>query len=360
MAAGVRGPGGAAAGAARGPGGYGVAGARGPHGSRVITNLPAGAINYPWRGSDYWHVGFGWWTPCWVGDSLYYNWAYPPIGYYYPTLPETYSTVVINNSTYYESDGVYYQEGEQDGKKGYVVVEAPVTPEEPAGGEAEGENAYKILKGMCDYLAGLEKFSIVAQTTTDEVRASGEKVQVSARRVVYVDRPSRLAAEVTGDTGARRAVYDGNTVSMLDRTKNAYSVVKVPNTIDAMLDALAREYRIVLPLGDLLYKDLYDRLVARETLGQYVGLHRIDGIKCHHLAFSTGPSTWEVWIDAGERPVPRKIAIDYGRDADRTRFNADITGWNVSPVFTPASFEFKLPENAKRIDVAPNTGTGGR
>jgi hypothetical protein len=356
-AAGIKGPGGAAAGPAWGPGGRGVAAARGPYGNRYVTTLPGGALHYPWHGYDYWHVGFNWWTPCWVGDSAYYGWAYPPIGFYYSSLPANYSTTVINNTTYYESEGVYYQEGEQDGKKGYVVAEAPVNPEESAGGgaEAAGEDPFKILKGMCDYVAGLDKFSLVAQTTNDEVRESGEKVQVSARRIIYVDRPDKLAVDVTGDNGARRVVYDGTTVSMLDRTKNVYTVIKVPNTIDATLDALADNYGIIVPLEDLLYKDLYERVLTRVSEGQYLGLHMVDSLKCHHLAFSAGTSNWEVWIEAGEKPVLRRITIDYGQDAARLRYAADIAGWNPSPAFTWATFDFRLPAGVKRFEIAPTT-----
>jgi hypothetical protein len=355
-AAGIRGPGGSAAGAVWGPGGHGIVGAQGPYGNRVLTNLPTGAVHYPWQGRDYWHEGFGWWRPSWVGDGVCYNWAYPPIGFYYPTLPGEYSTVVIDNSTYYEAEGVYYQEGEQDGQKGYVVAEAPEAPEGSADDEPEGENPFKIFKSMCDYLAGLETFSAVAQTTTDEMGLSGEKVQVSARRILYVSRPNKVAVDVTGDRGARRVVYDGKTVSMLDRTENIYTVVQVPDTIDAALDTLAQNYGIVVPLEDLMYKDLYDKAVARASAGQYLGLHTVDGLKCHHLAFSTDTTNWEVWIDAGDKPAPRKIAIDYEQNTARSRYSADIVGWVGSPEISAEKFKFELPDGVKRVEITPSPG----
>jgi len=348
-AAGVRGPYGGAAGAVWGPRGYGVAGVRGPYGGGYITTLPNGAFHYPWHDHDYWCFGFSWYTPCWVGDSVYYGWAYPPVGYYYPSLPPEYNTTVINNNTYYESEGVYYQEGEKDGKKGYVVAEAP---EGAKAAEPAGENPFKILKGMCDYLAGLQKISAVAQTTTDELGESGEKVQVSARRMIYVSRPdNKVAVDVTGDKGTKRFVYDGKTVSMLDSTKNVYSAIQVPGTIDAALDTLAQDYGVALPLGDLLYKDLYDRLEARTAAGQYIGLHEVNGLKCHHMAFLTQMASWEIWVETGDKPVPRKITIDYGQDAARSRYSAEIFAWTGSPTFTAKTFEFRLPSVVRRIQI---------
>ena len=353
-AAGVVGPRGGAAGAVWGPGGHGIAGVRGPYGGRYVTTLPNGAFHYPWHDHDYWCFGFTWYSPCWVGDSVYYGWAYPPVGYYYPSLPPEYNTTVINNTTYYESDGVYYQEGEKDGKKGYVVAEAPEGTESS---QPQGENPFKILKAMCDYVAGLKTLSMVANTTTDEIGASGEKVQISARRAVNVSRPNKIAGDTVGDKGERRVVYDGKTISMLDRTKNAYSVIKVPDTIDATLDVLAANYGITLPLADLLYSNLYERLEARTSAGQYVGLHEVNGLKCHHLAFLSQTVSWEIWVEAGDKPVPRKITIDYGQDAARSRYSADIFAWTGSPTFTPATFEFRLPGVAKKIEIAPIAAT---
>jgi hypothetical protein len=325
---------------------------RGAYGGGYVTNLPSGAWHNSWHGNDYWCFGFSWYTPCWVGDSMYYGWAYPPVGYYYPTLPPSSSTVVINNNTYYEADGVYYQEGEKEGKKGYVVAEAPPGTESS---KPQGENPFKILKTMCDYTAGLQTLSVVANTTSDEIGASGEKVQISGRRVLNVSRPDKIAVDVAGDNGERRVVYNGKTVSLLDRKQNAYSAIQVPNTIDAALDVLATNYGVSLPLEDLLYKDLYKRLEDRTSAGQYLGLHEVNGLKCHHLAFLTQTVSWEIWVEAGDKPIPRKITIDYGQDSARSRYSADIFAWTGSPTFTPATFDFKLPSIVKKIEIAPIT-----
>lgn len=294
---------------------------------------------------------------------MYYGWAYPPVGYYYPSLPPEYNTTVINNTTYYESEGVYYQEGEKDGKKGYVVAEVPPGAESS---QPPGENPFKILKTMCDYLAGLRMLSLVVNTTTDELGPSGEKVQIYSRRAINVSRPDKIAVDAAGDKGERRVVYDGRNISMLDRKQNAYSVIQSPDTIDATLDMLARDYGIALPLGDLLYTNLYDRLEAGTSAGQYVGLHEVNGLKCHHLAFLTQTVSWEIWIETGDKPVPRKIAIDYGQDAARSRYSADVFAWTGSPTFAPTTFDFKMPSIVKRVEipkvrnVAPKPVTTGK
>lgn len=364
-AAAVRGPGGGTAGAIwtpggygaagfRGPGGYGVAGVRGPYGSAVVTNLPPAAIHHPYGGHDYWHVDFGWYGQYWHGDDVYYGWVYPPIGFHYVSLPPDHTTVVIKNITYYCSDDVYYQEGEKDGKKGYIVVKAP----EDAKAD-QGKNPFDILKSMCDRVAGLEKFTTIVTATTDEVLESGEKIQVSSRRILNVSRPDKVAVDALADSGERRSVYDGKTVSMFDRAKKVYAVVQMPPTIDAALDVLAQDYGIVMPLGDLLYKDAYARLVARVATGQYAGLHKVGTFDCHHLAFSGDAADWEMWIEAGDKPVLRKVTIDYKQVTVRPRYSALVVGWVETPAFEAGTFEFSPPAGAKQIEIVPVLATVG-
>jgi len=84
----------------------------------------------------------------------------------------------------------------------------------------------------------------------------------------------------------------------------------VPGTIDDALDKLARDYGIVVPLADLMYKDLYERVVARASAGQYLGLGTVNDLSCHHLAFSTDTANWEVWIEAGDKRLDWKLDYD--------------------------------------------------
>lgn len=182
---------------------------------------------------------------------------------------------------------------------------------------------------------------------------SGEKVQLSSQRTLYVNRPDKVAVDAFIDGGEKRSVYDGKTASMFDRAKNVYAVVKVPPTIDAALDVLAQNYGIAMPLGDLLYKDAYARLIARTATGQYVGLHKVGSVDCHHLAFSGDAVDWEVWIDAGEKPVLRKVTVDHKQVAAKPRFSALVVAWMESPVSLGDVFEFKPPAGAKQIEILP-------
>ena len=42
--------------------------------------------------------------------------------------------------------------------------------------------------------------------------------------------------------------------------------------------------------------------------GEYVGVTELSGVRCHHLAFRSGDVDWQIWIEDGDKPLPRKTA----------------------------------------------------
>ena len=48
---------------------------------------------------------------------------------------------------------------------------------------------------------------------------------------------------------------------------------------------------------------------ARNLMRVMEGSDLVEGVLCDHLAFSRDDTDWQVWIEAGERPVPRKLVI---------------------------------------------------
>ena len=146
-----------------------------------------------------------------------------------------------------------------------------------------------------------------------------------------MERPNHLAADATGDTLNRASWYDGRTVTVLDKEHNVYATIEAPATIDATLDKLEDEYGVVLPLADLLSADPYAVLMAGVTYGRYLGIHQAAGVACHHLAFSQDTIEWQIWIDAGDKPLPRKLVISYVQEPGEPQYSAVIRRWNLEP-----------------------------
>lgn len=238
-------------------------------------------------------------------------------------------------------------------KRAYVLTVALVLG---LGAHANGQekvdkDATKYLKQMCSYLAKQKAFSFQVDTTFEEVYEDGLKVQLANRSKVSVVRPNKVNALSSGDTANRRIVYDGKTVSFHDKKAKIYATVKAPKTIDAMLDHLYEKYGYSQPIADLLFSEPYKVLTENIKSGTYFGIHQVGGVKCHHLAFRQETLDWQIWIEAGKKPLPRKVVITFRKVKDQPQFQAYLSKWNTSPKFKDSTFEFTPPSGATKVEM---------
>jgi len=213
------------------------------------------------------------------------------------------------------------------------------------------ERADGILKSMSDYLQGLQRFAFEAQETFDEVDPRAPRVHLSNIRRVAVRRPDRFAADAEGDTLNRSARFDGKKITALDKAQNRYLTVELAGTIDDAIELIEDGYGIVVPLTDFLFSDPYAVLTEGILYGEYLGIHTAAGVPCHHLAFAQRQIEWQIWIEAGERPLPRKLVIAYVEEPGTPQYMATIHRWNVDPEFPEDLFLFTAPEGAEKMDA---------
>jgi hypothetical protein len=231
-----------------------------------------------------------------------------------------------------------------------ALAEAPA-PAPAAPRKTVEARAAEELRKMSEFLAKTPRFVLEAEETFDEVADGEPKVELTNLRRVAVERPSRLAADATGDTLNRAAWYDGKTVTVLDKEHNIYATIEGAATIDATLDKLEDEYGVVLPLVDILYGNPYQVLMEGVTYGRYMGIHLAAGVPCHHLAFAQQTIEWQIWIDAGDEPLPRKFVITYVNEPGEPQFGATLRRWVLNPTLPEGLFTFEAPEGAQKVDV---------
>jgi hypothetical protein len=212
--------------------------------------------------------------------------------------------------------------------------------------------AGEVLKQMCDYLKNLQQFSVQAEITEDVLLTSGQRIQYARSVDASVRRPNRLRAESVGDADDRQLVYNGQTITLLDRSKNFYTTIAAPPEIDAALEHATQAFNLRAPLADLIYTQAYENLTAGVVSGFYVGLSKVQGVPCHHLAFRQKDIDWQIWVEDGPTPLPRKFLIT-DKTAQGLQFTAVFTKWNTSPQFEESLFTFVAPEKAEKIDILP-------
>lgn len=223
-------------------------------------------------------------------------------------------------------------------------------------GGAQGEapkiepKADESLKAMSSYLAGLKTYSFQVEEFFDEVQDNGQKTQLSNQRHLSVIRPNKVFGEDVGDTVNSLFYYDGKTVTVYDRTQKTYATEKVPGTIDAMLDDLHDRFDTHQTLADFLFADPYKVFTENVQSGTYVGLHSVGKVKCHHLAFRQKLLDWQIWIDAGDQPLPRKLVITFKREVDQPQYTALIHKWDVNAKLSDDLFQFQPAEGVRKVD----------
>jgi hypothetical protein len=210
--------------------------------------------------------------------------------------------------------------------------------------------ADQYLKAMSSYLAGLHTYSFQVEEFFDEAQDSGQKLQLSNQRHMTVSRPDKVFGESEGDTVNSRFYYDGKTATVFDRGQKTYAVEKVPGTIDGMLDDLHERFETDQPLADFLFADPYKEFTENVQSGEYLGVHYVGKVKCHHLAFRQKTLDWQIWIDAGDEPLPRKLVITFKEQAAQPQYTALIHRWDVNPKLDDAVFEFQPPAGVRKVD----------
>jgi hypothetical protein len=217
---------------------------------------------------------------------------------------------------------------------------------QPAGIEPQ---ATAILKRSLDYLAGLKAFSVDTTSTIEMVLTSGQKIQFDNAAVASVQRPDKLVARRKGDLVNQAFYYDGKNLSLYNPDQKVYATVAAPNTLEAMIDFARDSLDIIVPAGDLLYRNALELLTADVRSGFVVGKGVVGGVRCDHLAFRNADVDWQIWIQEGAKPLPRKYVITSTQVAGAPQF-AVLASWNTAPKFADGTFVFAPAKGAQRID----------
>ncbi len=216
--------------------------------------------------------------------------------------------------------------------------------------------ASQYLTKMCDYLAGLTSFFFRAEVDVDEVFNGGLTLQTSRTELVSVRRPDRLRVESVQDDAVKTITYDGTAFTIYNKTQNLYSTVAVPSTLDAALDQILTSYGITAPLAELILNAPHAAITSGILSGFYVGKRMVQGVACHHLAFTQKDVDWQIWIEDGDKPLPRKLVIVDKTLAGAPNYEALLVDWKVNPRLKDSLFTFTPPKDAAPIAIVPLSG----
>jgi hypothetical protein len=209
-------------------------------------------------------------------------------------------------------------------------------------------DAIAAVKKMATYLHTLKSYQVIDDVTQDDVLEDGLIVQHESKVDYLLARPNRMRVEVTSDERHRLYLYDGKNFTVWARLVNYYATVPAPATIGELFDAVIEKYDIELPLYDLYNWGNKDEDINKIKTAVDIGPSSVGGVTCEHYAFHQEGVDWQLWIQLGEFPLPRKLVITTLTDDARPQHSDTLT-WNLAPSFNDGAFAFDPPPDAKRV-----------
>jgi len=213
--------------------------------------------------------------------------------------------------------------------------------------------ADEILKSMSSYLGRTKTFSMNADIDFEIITKDGQKLQLSSYATVVMERPDKLHILKKGMIADAEFIFDGKTLTLHGKNLNVYAQTEVSGTLDDAMRAYELETGIPAPGADLLFADLYAILSSGIESSAYLGTAYVNGVECHHLAFRKDKVDWQLWVKAGDEPLPMKYVITSKWHTGSPQYEIRLRDWDRKPKIEGDQFTFIVPKGAKRLDTFP-------
>jgi hypothetical protein len=214
------------------------------------------------------------------------------------------------------------------------------------------DDAQKILKAMSAYVVSQKFLAVTFDTDIEVITPEVQKLQFTSSGKVLLSRPDKLRASRTGGYVDVELVFDGKMLTIFGKDAKAYAQAEAPGTIDQLVDRLRNQYLVDIPGADIILSNAHDAMMEEVIDAKYIGHGVIDGIECDHLAFRNQDTDWQIWIERGEHPIPRKYIITSKAVAAAPQYTLRIKEWQTDQEASADAFAFRPPDDAQKVDFA--------
>jgi len=217
------------------------------------------------------------------------------------------------------------------------------------GAWAQVGDAKVMLKAMSDYVGRQKTIELTFDSDIEVITPQMEKIQFTNSGGALLSRPNQLRAQRVGGYADVAMVFDGKTVSIVAKHLNGYAQFEAPGSVDQLFAALRAGHGISLPFADLLLSNSHDALVAGVMEAKHIGRGVIDGRECEHLAFRNFDTDWQLWVEVGASPIPRKMVITSKTLSNGPQYTLRVKTWKTDVKLAPDAFVFLPPAKAQRL-----------
>lgn len=169
---------------------------------------------------------------------------------------------------------------------------------------------------------------------------------------IYMQGPNKLLIRSQGDRGERSLYYDGETLNYYSLENNQFATLPLSASIVDMIDTVNKLYGIEFPASDFFYPTFVDDLLSESKNLIYLGMTKVDGKDCYHIAGTTPEMTYQFWVSDDALTLPIKMVIVYTSRDMNPQYEAVLSDWQINPVLPSSLFEFMAPPKARKIKMA--------
>jgi hypothetical protein len=130
------------------------------------------------------------------------------------------------------------------------------------------------MHSISDTLAHAQTFTFDTDEQLQVLTPTGENREMALSGKVVARRPNAVVFELHGEgDGAPDIVayYDGKTARLSNTKTGVFAQTPAHGTLDEMLDYVARQHGLPVPIGDVMCKSPYDAYLGKSSKGAFVG-----------------------------------------------------------------------------------------
>jgi hypothetical protein len=214
---------------------------------------------------------------------------------------------------------------------------------------AQGSDPRALLKAMSDYVSAQKTIELTFDSDIEVITPQLEKIQFASSGEMLLSRPDKLRAHRVSGHADVALFFDGKTASIFGKSHDSWTQFPAAGTVDQLVAALRAGHGVSMPGADLLLSNAYAVLVADVQEAKYMGRGVVEGVLCEHLAFRNFDTDWQLWVETGATPVPRKMVITSKTVNGAPQYTLKVRSFRTGVEAAPGAFAFVPPATAKKV-----------
>lgn len=217
--------------------------------------------------------------------------------------------------------------------------------------QSRAQDPDRIVRAMSDYLASAKTMSLTYDADIEVITPELQKLQFASSGRVILSRPNKVRATRVGGYADVELVFDGNTLTVYGKNIDALAQIPVHGTVDQLVHRLRDEFSVAIPGADFLLSGSYNEIMMDVLDVKYIGRGVIDGVECDHLAFRNQDTDWQLWVEVGSKPIPRKYVITSKDVAAAPQYTLRIKELRMDVDHGADAFALTVPASAKKVGI---------